>query len=623
MYLHIVNLNRVWKRRILMLAVLMLVAVSLKLAMILRMGGIGPAQATPGWWQMLGVMLVSAVVLILTLDIHKIKLNAFSNRSIVFLGVFAGLLGYAGLIVNMAFHMGLPRMVPVIFTLVLFFLLSVMYLGGKGLLRWLRARAYDTTPVAIYGAGAAGIQLLSALKESREIRPVAIVDDKSSLRGMVISGLTVKKPECLVKMVETGKVERVLLAIPSASRARQREIIESLSHLDCEIQTLPSYINLISGEGLVESLRPVQMEDLLGREGVDINLPGVAEAYKGRAVMVTGAGGSIGSELCRQILTAEPRKLVLFEMTEYALYAIDREIRAMVADSGIEVVSALGSVTDARLVARILEDQGVDLVLHAAAYKHVPLIEEHVLEGVRNNVLGTRTVAEAALAANIERFILISTDKAVRPTNIMGATKRLAELVIQDLQTRSKGTRFAMVRFGNVLGSSGSVIPLFRDQIASGGPVTLTHPDVTRYFMTIPEASRLVLLAGSFATGGDVFVLDMGKPVRIADMARRLIELSGLTVRDADHPGGDIEIVTTGMRPGEKLYEELLIDADILPTPHEKILRAEEGMLSQLEMAEALRGLERAVVEGDDAGARHLIGRWVKGYHQVDHGDVA
>ncbi|MCF6273506.1 MAG: polysaccharide biosynthesis protein [Rhodobacteraceae bacterium] len=617
------NLSRFWKRFILLLAILALVGIAQMISWWLRFGGIYVPGISSGLWVMLGIMQLSAFILVFSMNVHGIKVNSLGNRSIVYLGAFSGILGLIGVAANFSFDLGVPRTIPLIFSFVLFFLLSTMFLGGNAVLKWLRMQTYSVSPVAVYGAGAAGIQLISALEESREIKPAAIVDDSSNLQGVIISGLTVKSPSCLADMVKSGKIKKVLLAMPSVSPQKKQKIIASLSQLGCEVQSLPSYIDLISGEGLLESLQPVQMEDLLGREGIDINIPGVANAYKSRVVMVTGAGGSIGSELCRQILTAEPHKLVLFEMTEHALYTIDRELGMLAQDSGIEVVPVLGSVTDAKLVAETMKEHGVNLVLHAAAYKHVPLIEAHVLEGVRNNVLGTKAVAEAALAANIERFILISTDKAVRPTNIMGATKRLSELVIQDIQTRSKGTRFAMVRFGNVLDSSGSVIPLFREQIAAGGPITLTHNDVTRYFMTIPEASRLVLLAGSFSEGGDVFVLDMGKPVRIADMARRLIELSGLTVRDEANPEGNIEIITTGMRPGEKLYEELLIGENILPTPHKKILRAEEHMLSQLEMADALRGLEQALDTRDVEAARRLIARWVKGYHSVDYGDVA
>jgi len=332
--------------------------------------------------------------------------------------------------------------------------------------------------------------------------------------------------------------------------------------------------------------------------------------------MVTGAGGSIGSELCRQLLNCNPSRIILFERSEFNLYSIDMELRDLADAAGISVVARLGSVTDRARVVGVIAEEKVEIILHAAAYKHVPLVEANELEGARNNIIGTQVVAEAAAGAGLERFILVSTDKAVRPTNIMGATKRIAELVVQDLQTRNRDTKFAMVRFGNVLGSSGSVLPLFQRQIARGGPVTVTHKDVTRYFMTIPEAARLVLLAGAYARGGDVFVLDMGKPQKIIDIARQMITLSGRKVKDPETGEGDIEIQVTGLRPGEKLYEELLIDDDsLIPTPHAKILRAEEAMLSQIEVAAMLRELQLAIAEDDSDRLRAMIQARVDGYH--------
>lgn len=363
----------------------------------------------------------------------------------------------------------------------------------------------------------------------------------------------------------------------------------------------------------MSDLRTVTPDALLGRDKVDLDIPDVAKAYAGRVVMITGAGGSIGSELCRQLIGTSPARIVLFERSELALYHIDRELRPIAQAAGIGVTARLGSVTDARRVTEVLQETGTEIVLHAAAYKHVPLVEENELEGVRNNVFGTQVVAEAAQVAGVERFILISTDKAVRPTNIMGATKRMAELVVQDLQTRSTYTKFSMVRFGNVLGSSSSVLPLFKQQIRRGGPVTVTDPDVTRFFMTIPEAARLVLLAGAYASGGDVFVLDMGKPVKILDIARRIIELSGRTVRE--NGIGDISIEMIGMRPGEKLHEELLIDDDSLcATPHEKILRAEEVMLSEIEIVATLRDLRDVLEQGNVKQLRLLLQKRVDGY---------
>jgi FlaA1/EpsC-like NDP-sugar epimerase len=416
--------------------------------------------------------------------------------------------------------------------------------------------------------------------------------------------------------VETGKVRRVLLAMPSISRNRQTRILAMLQELDCDVQVMPAYVDLLSGKGLPNSNTAVSPDALLGRDKVDLDIPDVAKAYAGRIVMVTGAGGSIGSELCRQLVDIQPSHIVLFERSEFALYQIDQELRPLAKALDISVTTRLGSVVDRRRVHEVMAETKTEIVLHAAAYKHVPLVEENELEGARNNVLGTQVVAEVAQALDVERLILISTDKAVRPTNIMGATKRMAELVVQDLQTRSTNTKFSMVRFGNVLGSSGSVLPLFETQIRRGGPVTVTDPEVTRFFMTIPEAARLVLLAGAFATGGDVFVLDMGQPKKIIDIARRMIELSGHTVReDGDEEG--IKIQITGLRPGEKLYEELLInDQSLRATPHDKILRAEEAVLSQIEVAAMLRELRKALDSGATDALRALIETRVDGYHR-------
>lgn len=365
------------------------------------------------------------------------------------------------------------------------------------------------------------------------------------------------------------------------------------------------------GEG-----HPIDLGDLLGRDRLEDRLPGVTATYAGKRILVTGAGGSIGSELCRQLILARPAHLILLDHSEFALFDIDRELRGLAPD--LTITPVLGSIADKALVTVLMEAKKIDIVLHAAAYKHVPLVEANAIEGMRNNVIGTRTLALAARDAGVGRFILISTDKAVRPTSVMGASKRFAEMIIQDMATRSKTTRFAMVRFGNVIGSSGSVIPLFAEQIAQGGPVTLTHPDVTRYFMTIPEATRLVLLAGTFARGGDVFVLDMGKPVAMRDVARKMIENAGLTVRDADNPKGDIEIRITGLRPGEKLHEELLIGSDMLTTPHPRILRAQEGHLSEIELAKALKSLSEAIETRDVALLRSILAQWIEQTETVE-----
>lgn len=370
----------------------------------------------------------------------------------------------------------------------------------------------------------------------------------------------------------------------------------------------------MESKNIVDTLRPVSTHELLGRQAVNLDLPIVRDTYTGKVVLVSGSGGSIGSELCRQLISCKIRKLVLLEHSEYNLYAIENELEKLDEACEVQVVSVLGSVRDKAVLNRVLKEEGVQIILHAAAYKHVPLVENNELAGLRNNVLGTRAIAMAAVSSNVERFILISTDKAVRPTNIMGASKRMAEMVIQDLASRSNGTLFSMVRFGNVLGSSGSVIPLFKRQVEAGGPLTVTHAEVTRFFMTIQEAARLVLLCGGYTRGGDVFVLDMGKATKIIDLARKVIKLSGRTVKDSKNPDGDIEIQITGLRPGEKLYEELLIGNDMLTTPHKKILRAQENKLSELETAKMVKDIQKAIQQESQIAARETVIRWVEEY---------
>jgi FlaA1/EpsC-like NDP-sugar epimerase len=417
----------------------------------------------------------------------------------------------------------------------------------------------------------------------------------------------------------------VLLAVPSASRRRRAEIIRKVEGLGVRIQTVPDLTDIASGKAKVDELREIDVADLLGRDPVPPNERLLDACIRGKVVMVTGAGGSIGSELCRQILRLGPTRLVLFEMSEVALYEIDRELRTILGDEGLSVdlVALLGSVHHKYRAREIMQAYGVQTVYHAAAYKHVPIVEQNVIDGIHNNVIGTWYTAEAALECGVETFVLISTDKAVNPTNVMGATKRLAEMVLQGLHHRGSRTRFCMVRFGNVLESSGSVVPLFRKQIRSGGPVTVTHADVIRYFMTIPEASQLVLQAGSMAEGGDVFVLDMGKPVRIYDLAQRMISLSGLTIRDDQNQDGDIEIRITGLRPAEKLYEELLIGTNVTGTAHPRIMRAMEHSLSWDQMQELLHDLIVAMGQFDVHCARELLLRGVREYQPaadvVDH----
>ncbi|MCU0815159.1 MAG: polysaccharide biosynthesis protein [Cypionkella sp.] len=491
--------------------------------------------------------------------------------------------------------------------LMLRFLLALLRLGN------------ERHNVLIYGAGLTGTQLAKALQGHHSVRVIAFIDDNPTVQGISIMGMKVYAPDRLQLLVARHSIRQVLLAMPSASVTRQNVIARSLMEAGLEVQTLPSFAQLVGSETLADALVPVQAKNLLNRAvRVDLH-PEALRTYSGKCVLVSGAGGSVGSELCRQLLPYGPCRVILFEMSELALYTILSELTGREDAAGIEFIPILGSVTDQRHLLDVFKAHSVEVVLHAAAYKHVPLVEANPLSGVVNNVFGTRCIAEACQTAGIKKFVLISSDKAVRPTNVMGATKRMAELVIQDLALNSSVTDFSIVRFGNVLGSSGSVVPLFREQIKRGGPVTLTHEDVTRYFMTISEAAQLVLLAGGLPRhdsekSGDLLVLDMGQPIRIRDLAERMINAAGFTVRDERNPQGDIPIVVTGLRPGEKLHEELLIEPGMLTTPHSRILRAREKSCSSFEIARALRDLRAAVSNGGEAEAVAVMARVVEGF---------
>ena len=592
-----------------------LIPLSLYIAFALRLGSLTPFSFTDLSPLYFVLVTGAGMMVVWAMRLQRLKLHAFDVHAVGRIGSCAAALTVIAIAVSYLLNLWTPRSVPLIFGAVFFLNAVAVRLVVLALLGRLRALAGGGINVAIYGAGAAGTQLANALRQSRELHPVAFVDDNVSLHGLIISGIAVTGPRNLQAMVEAGRVQRVLVAIPSMTLGQRERLIKTLKTLPCEVQSIPSYVDLVAGNSLVDELRPVTPDDLLQREKVDLDTPEVAKAYAGRSVLVTGAGGSIGAELCRQLIDCRPSRVVLLERCEYALYEIERTLRPAAEEAGVDISTRLGSVNERRTVDAAIAEEGVEIILHAAAYKHVPLVEHNEFEGIVNNVFGTRVVADAAREAGIERFILVSTDKAVRPTNVMGATKRMAELIVQDIQARSAQTRFAMVRFGNVLGSSGSVVPLFQQQIRRGGPVTVTHRDVQRYFMTIPEAARLVLLAGAFAEGGDLFVLDMGEPVRIVDLARRMIGLANCTVRDAHTPHGDIEIVYTGLRPGEKLFEELLIDdGRLAQTPHEKILRAEEAGLSQIEVAAMLKQLGTVLETRDRAMVRQILSRWVAGF---------
>lgn len=512
--------------------------------------------------------------------------------------------------------------------LAIYWLLAILYVGAARFLArsyFLRAeRGQDSrVRIAIYGAGRAGTQLAYALRAGREYLPLAFFDDSPALKKTEVAGLRVYSPDEMTAVLAAKDIHELLLAIPSASRARRAEVIDRLEGLHCKVKLVPGMSDIVSGTVAVDAIREVEIEDLLGREAVAPDPSLLGRCITGKVVLVSGAGGSIGSELCRQILRLQPTRLVLMEISEFALYSIEQELVALCKRLGasVELVPIMGSVTHQHRNEIVMKSFGVQTVYHAAAYKHVPLVEHNPIEGLRNNALGTRRMAEAAMEAGVETFVLISTDKAVRPTNVMGASKRLSELILQALAKRGGGTRFCMVRFGNVLGSSGSVVPLFRKQIAVGGPITLTHADITRYFMTIPEAAQLVIQAGSMGLGGEVYVLDMGKPVKIIDLARRMVHLSGLEVRDVEHPDGDIAIEIVGLRPGEKLYEELLIGENVEGTSHPLIMRAYEHELEWVRLNELLAMLDEASRAFDYERVLAVLSSLVQEYIPARHGD--
>lgn len=546
----------------------------------------------------LGVFWLGRAYRILFRYVSAPTLRLLTRNVLVYALPYAGVFTYYGI-------SGVPRTLGLLQPVILLLLI----LGGRAALAQAitsfgTERVTGTRPkVLIYGSGSAGRQLLAALRHSQEMVAVGFVDDNITLSGEMLDGLKVHRPGELGQVVAEKNVSDVLLAIPSATRKRRNEIISELRQLPVHVRSLPGMLDLVHGRVKVSDLREVAIDDLLGRNRVPPDFALIRKNVVGRVVLVTGAGGSIGSELCRQIVDAGPATLVLLDHSEFALYSIHREIEAAVGKAGAatEVVPLLGSVAEERLMNRLFAQWRPRVVFHAAAYKHVPLVEQNVTEAVRNNVIGTFRLAQAALDHGAAHVVLISTDKAVRPTSVMGATKRLAEQVLQGLAAAQDETCFCMVRFGNVLGSSGSVVPLFRAQVHAGGPVTITHREMTRYFMLIPEAAQLVIQAGAMAQGGEVFLLNMGEPVRIVDLARSVVALSGLTVRDDDNPEGDIEIHEVGLRPGEKLYEELLIESGSQPSDHPLIMKAVESHLPWNELQRALASLEELIGRNDEA----------------------
>ncbi len=613
-------MSRAVKRLLMLGADAVAIPLALYIGFALRLGTVTPPVAVY-WWLFLLLPLLSLPVFA-WLGYYRMVVRYMGPQAVSTLlkGVTVSTLILAAVTFLAGLH-GFPRSV-----LPLYWLLALLGIGGsRALVRgWLqrgRARSGECKqPVIIYGAGSAGAQLAGILAGGPRYLPVAFIDDDPGVQGSVIRGVGVYPPARLEELIGELGVTHVLLAVPSAAPSRRQAILRRLERYPVHVKTIPALADVVSGKARLDEIREVAIEDLLGRDTVAASPKLMAACIAGKAVLVTGAGGSIGAELCRQIVRERPRRLVLLERSEYALYELERELAEVGAELAlqVELVPLLGSVTDRGRLLQVMQGFAVDTVYHAAAYKHVPIVEHNVIEGVHNNALGTWYAADAAREAGVETFVLISTDKAVRPANVMGASKRLAEMLLQALAEDSGGTTFCMVRFGNVLGSSGSVVPLFREQIRRGGPITVTHPEITRYFMTIPEAASLVIQAGAMARGGEVFVLDMGAPVRIVDLARKLVRLMGCRLRDDDHPDGDIEIRYTGLRPGEKLYEELLIGDNVTGTDHPKIFRAREQGLALREARVLLGQLQSALEQANCEAVRRLLERVVTGYAALE-----
>ncbi|MGE8410250.1 MAG: polysaccharide biosynthesis protein [Pseudomonas sp.] len=645
----LLGLPRRQKRLVQVVTDVILVWAALWLAFVVRLGIDDLSNPIVDHLWLFLVAPVISIPLFIRFGMYRAVMRYFGNDALI---IIIKAVSLASLILGVVvyWYSGHQNVVPrsIIFN---FWWLSLIMVGGLRLAMrqyflgdWYTAVQHvpfttrdDGLPkVAIYGAGAAGNQLVAALRLGKVMRPVAFIDDDSSISNRVISGLQVYKPRHIQRMIDMTGAEEILLAIPSASRGRRREILGFLEGFPLHVRSVPGFMDLASGRVKVDDIQEVDIADLLGRDAVPAQDDLIERCITGQSVLVTGAGGSIGSELCRQILGQGPKVLLLFEHSEFNLYSILSELEQRISRESLPVrlIPILGSVRNQSQLLDVMKTWSVDTVYHAAAYKHVPMVEHNIAEGVLNNVIGTLYTAQAALQAGVANFVLISTDKAVRPTNVMGSTKRLAEMTLQALSrelapvlfadhsnvSQVNKTRFTMVRFGNVLGSSGSVIPLFYKQIKSGGPLTVTHPNITRYFMTIPEAAQLVIQAGSMGLGGDVFVLDMGAPVKIVELAEKMIHLSGLSVRSERNPHGDIAIVFSGLRPGEKLYEELLIGDNVAATQHPMIMSASEDYLPWDVLKEKLSALLAAISNDDYNRVRQLLRETVSGY--APEGDI-
>ena len=611
-FVRLIDLNRRAKIGLQILFDMLLIAACFLAAMVLRLESTAFVSNIDVWAAFLPVVPFTIIVFF-RIGLYQSVLRFITGQTVKSIAIGAIVSSVALFVLAQLLSAPVPRSVPGIYAGLLLLASAGIRFLIRAALRW--PMVAKRTPVAIYGAGASGRQLLNALRHGQEYAPLLFIDDDPALRKTLVSGMRVYPPSQIARLVEDYQIGSILLAMPSVSQARRRAIIADLEPLGLEIKTIPGMADIVSGRATFSELQQVTPEDLLGRDPVPPRPDLMSRNITGKVVLVSGAGGSIGSELCRQVIRHDPASLILFDVSEFGLYTISMELRETLSRLGkaIPVEAVLGSVQNPGRVRAILRAFGVQTVYHAAAYKHVVMVEENVVEGIRNNVFGTQVLAEAAAELGVESFILISTDKAVRPTNFMGASKRMAELICQALAKGSGRTTFSMVRFGNVLGSSGSVIPRFKAQIERGGPVTVTHREITRYFMTIPEASQLVIQAGAMARGGDVFVLDMGEPVRIFDLAKSMIRLHGLAPyvieqgQAPDSVRGDIGIQIVGLNKGEKLYEELLIGSNPRGTEHPRILTATEVSLSQPELTLLLERLQRACLAFDIAAIRQIF----------------
>ena len=607
------NLSRRQKQALMIMSDVIILLLAIWLSFALRLGVLWPDKILSNLWIFVIIPLVS-IPLFIRFGLYKSVLKFMGTKVIVTafqsITITSLFVGFAMMIFREA---DMPRTVILIFWFVSSILIIIMRFLYKGYLYSWDNFVNDRKPTIIYGAGSAGAQIVESLRKNHEYAPIAFIDDEKSKQGTFINFTRIHPFSDLKDIIKKRKVKAILLAIPSLSEQRKRDLLKKLSKYPVEVKLLPSLSEIVSGRVSIENIRHVQVEDILGRTPVKPKTSLLKKNINGKNVLVTGAGGSIGSELCRQILKLKPNKIVLFEHSEFNLYSIDYELTSL-GEKDCEIIPVLADVKSINKVENAIKENKINTIYHAAAYKHVPMVEKNTVEGVFNNVMGTYNVAVCARDNNVENMVLISTDKAVRPTNVMGASKRFSELVLQALNSEESNTCFSMVRFGNVLDSAGSVVPLFRRQIKEGGPVTVTHAKVTRYFMSIPEAVQLVLQAGAMAKGGDVFVLDMGEPVRILDLAHRMINLSGLSPITSENPEGDIKIKFTGLREGEKLYEELLIGKDVIQSKHPQIMQANEDFLSWQKVSSLIEDIKTNHEKLDDDSMRKVLIENVEGY---------